>query len=127
MMSKIEIWKILLKCEEYYRASSTSPYTQLIHCVGSLENAYDLNPPSAVSTSFMTSLVQHVTPEMITRDMIESSEELVAGKWRIVYVQNMSTSFGFGSLLGEITASEVEVGNDGSIKVQQSNAVPIVN
>lgn len=50
-----------------------------------------------------------VTPESITRDLIESFEEIGTGKWRIVYIQDYSTSFGFGSLFGDISAAEVEL------------------
>lgn len=59
-----------------------------------------------------------VTPESITRDMLESFEEIATGKWRIIYVEEYSTSLGFGSLFGDLTAGEVELGNDGSISCE---------
>jgi len=91
--------------------------------VGSLDNAYDLNPQNPASTSFLGNLVEQATPETISRQMVESFEQLGAGKWRIVYVEDFSTSFGFGSLFGDIGAGEVDIGNDGSItsKIQCSN------
>ena len=82
--------------------------------MGSLENAYDLNPTNAASASFLDRLVEQVTPQSITRLMVESFDELGAGKWRVVYVEEYSTSFGFGSLFGDMTACEVEL-IDGSI------------
>lgn len=47
--------------------------------------------------------------------MIESFEELGQGKWRIVYIEDYSTSMGFGSLFGDLIAGSVELENDGSI------------
>mmetsp|Transcript_35677 Transcript_35677/g.75162 ORF Transcript_35677/g.75162 Transcript_35677/m.75162 type:complete len:302 (-) Transcript_35677:128-1033(-) len=93
-----------------------SPIDQIkLDFVGSLENAYDLNPKNAASSSFLNLLIQQASPESIYREIIESFDQLGTGKWRIVYVQDYSTSFGFGSLFGDITAGEAEVGNDGSI------------
>jgi len=91
--------------------------------IGSLDNAYDLNPQNPASTSFLGNLVEQATPETISRQMVESFEQLSAGKWRIVYVQDFSTSFGFGSLFGDISAGEVDIGYDGSIisNIQCSN------
>lgn len=58
--------------------------------------------------------------------MIESFEQLGTGKWRIVYVHDLSTSFGFGGIFGDICAGEVEIENDGSItsNIQCSNPSP---
>lgn len=58
--------------------------------------------------------------------MIESFDQISTGKWRIIYVHNFSTSFGFGSLFGDICAVEVEIENDGSItsNIQCSSPSP---
>lgn len=104
-----------------------SPLEQIkLDFLGSLTNAYDLNPTNAASASFLSSLVEQATPESITRDMVESFEQLGTGKWRIVYVDDFSTSFGFGSLVGDLNAGEAEVGNDGIIEstIQCSNPTP---
>lgn len=104
--------------------TSPSPLDQIkLDFIGSLENAYDLNPTNSASNSFLSCLVEQVTPEYITRGMIESLDQLGTGKWRIVYIQDYSTSFGFGSLFGDISSADVELGNDGSVtsQIQCSN------
>ena len=58
--------------------------------------------------------------------MIESFEEIATGKWRIVYAEDYSTSFGFGLLLGEFTSGEVELGNDGSIASESLDVMDII-
>lgn len=125
------------------RGAIASPLDQIkLDFVGSLENAYDLNPTNSASTSFLSRLVDQVrachtmrktdvqtcpyqmhcslpplqaTPESITREILESFEHLSVGRWRVVYIDEYSTSFGFGSLFGDLSAAEFEVGNDGSI------------
>jgi hypothetical protein len=121
-----------------------SPLDQLkLDFLGSLENAYDFNDANPASTLFLSRLVeqvgtsirrcifytlqffshshhldmsfQQVSPEAISRNIIESFGDLGAGKWRVVYVQECSTSFGFGSFFGSVTSADVELGNDGSI------------
>jgi hypothetical protein len=47
--------------------------------------------------------------------MVESFEKIVTGKWRIVYAEECSTSFGFGSLFGAASSVEMELENDGEI------------
>ena len=67
------------------------------------------------NTVVLISYSSQATPESITRDMIESFEAISTGKWRVVYIEDCSTSFGFGSLFGDVSAGEVELGNDGSV------------
>ncbi|KAL3759045.1 hypothetical protein ACHAWU_008654 [Discostella pseudostelligera] len=94
--------------------------------LGSLENAYDFNDANPASTLFLSRLVEQVSPEAISRNIIESFGDLGAGKWRVVYVQECSTSFGFGSLFGSVTSAVVELGIDGSIAchLQCRNPMP---
>ena len=67
--------------------------------IGSLDNAYDLNPANRVSTSFLHKLVQQQQQQSSSsRDTKLIQESSVVGKWRLVYVEECSTLFGFGSL-----------------------------
>mmetsp|Transcript_35512 Transcript_35512/g.65116 ORF Transcript_35512/g.65116 Transcript_35512/m.65116 type:complete len:250 (+) Transcript_35512:79-828(+) len=104
-----------------------SPLDQIkLDFVGSLDSAYDLNPTNSASASFLSRLVEQQNPETITREIVESFDQLGTGKWRIVYIHDYSTSLGFGSLFGDISAGEVELGNDGSItsNIECSNPSP---
>ena len=47
--------------------------------------------------------------------MVESFEQLGTGKWRIVYAEECSTSFGFGSLFGGASSMEMELECDGKV------------
>ena len=47
--------------------------------------------------------------------MVESFGQLGTGKWRIVYAEECSTSFGFGSLFGGASTIELELENDSKV------------
>jgi hypothetical protein len=95
--------------------------------IGSLDNAYDLNPENRVSTSFLHKLVeQQQQQSSSSRDTKLILESSVVGKWRLVYVEECSTLFGFGSLFhiggrrGSASSSQpssvtVELEKDGTI------------
>ncbi len=56
------------------------------------------------------------SPERVNRDILESIGRLGVGKWRIVYAEECTTSFGFGSFfIGGANSADVEIENDGRI------------
>lgn len=99
--------------------SSTSPLfvtanqQNKIDFLGSLENSYDLNPTNTASSKFLEELIGQGVPESLNRIMLESFEDVAPGKWRIIYVEQFSSSL--GKLLGDIDQADIEIGNDGSL------------
>ena len=63
----------------------------------------------------MDGLVGDTSPELLQRLMVETFEDVSPGRWRIVYAQDLITSFGFGSLFRDVSEADVELGNNGEI------------
>lgn len=83
--------------------------------LGTLENQYEINKTNRASSIFLSDLVGESSPDLLRRLMVETFEDVAPGCWRIVYAQELSTSFGFGSLLGDVREADVELGNHGEI------------
>jgi hypothetical protein len=63
------------------------------------------------------------SPERVNRDILESFGErsCLVGKWRIVYAEECTTSYGFGSFfVGGIDSAEAEIENDGRVTCKAS-------
>ena len=88
--------------------------------LGTLEKQYEINKTNRASSIFLSDLVGESSPDLLRRLMVETFEDVAPGRWRIVYVQDLSTSFGFGSLLGDVSEADVELGNNGEIKCEQA-------
>ena len=86
--------------------------------LGTLENQYEINKTNRASSIFLNDLVGESSPDLLRRLMVETFEDVAPGRWRIVYVQDLSTSFGFGSLIGDVSEADVELGNNGEIKCE---------
>lgn len=83
--------------------------------IGSLENSYQMNKTNNASSIFLNGLIEESSPELLRRLMIEAFEDVAPGTWRIVYRQDVSTSFGFGSLLSDVHEVVAKLGNNGEI------------
>ena len=83
--------------------------------IGSLENAYEINKTNNASSIFLRELVGESSSELLRRLMVETFEDVAPGTWRIVYKQDLSTSFGFGSFLSDVHLVETKLENNGEI------------
>jgi len=83
--------------------------------LGTLENQYEINKTNRASSIFLSDLVGKSSPDLLRRLMVETFEDVAPGRWRVVYAQDLSTSFGFGSLLSDVREADVELGNHGEI------------
>lgn len=83
--------------------------------LGTLENPYEINKTNRATSIFLSDLIGDTSPELLRRLMVETFEDVAPGRWRIVYAQDLSTSFGFGSLLGDVREVDVELENNGEI------------
>lgn len=83
--------------------------------LGTLENPYEINKTNRASSTFLNGLIGETSPELLRRLMVETFEDVAPGRWRIVYAQDLCTSFGFGSLFKEVHEADVEIGNNGWI------------
>mmetsp|Transcript_7216 Transcript_7216/g.14879 ORF Transcript_7216/g.14879 Transcript_7216/m.14879 type:complete len:271 (-) Transcript_7216:97-909(-) len=83
--------------------------------LGTLESQYEINKTNRASSIFLKELVGESSPDLLRRLMVETFEDVAPGRWRIVYMQDLSTSFGFGSLLRDVREADVELGNNGDI------------
>jgi len=116
-----------LKSSQLLAVKKTASFQNKLDFIGSLDSAYDLNPTNRVSTSFLHKLVEQQQQQQSSSYdnkliLLESSS--VVGKWRLVYVEECSTLFGFGSLFrngGRGSASSqpssvvIELEKDGTI------------
>jgi len=127
---KIQTWhnyqRPQLKSSQLLAVKKTASFQNKLDFIGSLDSAYDLNPTDRVSTSFLHKLVEQ-QQQSSSHDnkliLLESSS--VVGKWRLVYVEECSTLFGFGSLFhnggrGSASSSQpssvvIELEKDGTI------------
>ena len=122
-----EIKRPQLKSSQLLAVKKTASFQNKLDFIGSLDSAYDLNPTNRVSTSFLHKLVEQQQQQSSSHDnkliLLESSS--VVGKWRLVYVEEYSTLFGFGSLFhnggrGSASSSQpssvvIELEKDGTI------------
>lgn len=83
--------------------------------LGTLDKPYEINKTNRASSIFLSDLIGETSPELLRRLMVEMFEDVAPGRWRIVYAQDLSTSFGFGSLLRDVREVDVELGNNGEI------------
>ena len=95
--------------------------------LGTLEKQYEINKTNRASSIFLSDLVGESSPDLLRRLMVETFEDVAPGRWRIVYVQDLSTSFGFGSLIGDVSEADVELGNNGEIKCEQASLCLLLN
>ena len=92
--------------------------------LGTLESQYEINKTNRASSIFLKELVGESSPDLLRRLMVETFEDVAPGRWRIVYMQDFSTSFGFGSLLRDVREADVELGNNGEITCELASYSP---
>mmetsp|Transcript_6183 Transcript_6183/g.9645 ORF Transcript_6183/g.9645 Transcript_6183/m.9645 type:complete len:278 (-) Transcript_6183:86-919(-) len=94
--------------------------------LGTLEKQYEINKTNRASSIFLSDLVGESSPDLLRRLMVETFEDVAPGCWRIVYAQDLATSFGFGSLFRDVREAYVELGNHGEItcNIKYHNQTP---
>lgn len=91
--------------------------------LGTLDKPYEINKTNRASSIFLSDLIGETSPELLRRLMVETFEDVAPGRWRIVYTQDLSTSFGFGSLLRDVREVDVDLGNNGEITCEEAYAL----
>ena len=91
--------------------------------LGTLENPYEINKTNRASSIFLDGLIGETSPELLRRLMVESFEDVAPGRWRIVYAQDLCTSFGFGSLVRDVSEADVDMSNNGQITCEYNQGL----
>ena len=104
------------KIEAVAKWGTLNPLSQSkLDFLGTLEDQWQINKTNRASSLFLDGLVGDTSPELLQRLMVETFEDVSPGRWRIVYAQDLCTSFGFGSLFRDVSEADVELGNNGEI------------